>query len=84
MDGANDGLVSPTPAGDFARYGRAMLGNGIGEFLGQIKIAPDAFVVGTTEAEHGLGVIEIDYVVEPPVLQTILGAVVIKIDGQRL
>ena len=84
MDGADGRLASPASAEYFAHNGCAPLGNGGGEFFGQIKIASDAFVVGTTEAEHGLGVRQVDDVVESPVLERIVGAVVIKIDGQRL
>jgi len=64
MDGADGGLASPAFTGDFASNLVAMLGHGFGEFLGQIKIAPDAFVVRTIEAEHRLGVIYVHHVVD--------------------
>ena len=64
MDGADSGVASPAFTGDFASSLAAMLGDGVGEFLGQIKIAPDAFVIRTIEAKHGLGVIDVHHVVE--------------------
>jgi hypothetical protein len=68
----------------FARDGRATSGNGIGEWLGQIKIAPDAFVVGTIEAEHGLGVPDIDGVLDCSALRDAFGVVEGEIDRQGL
>ena len=59
MDGADGGLAAPACTGDFASSIAAMLGDGVGEFLGQIKIAPNAFVVGTIKAEYRLGVINV-------------------------
>ena len=64
MNRINPSLVLPTLTGKFTRNDGAMLGNGFGEFLGQVKIAPDAFIVGTGEAEHGLRVIEVYRVFE--------------------
>lgn len=84
MDRVDRGLVLPALAGQLAADGGAFLGDGCGELLGQIKIAPDAFIVGTPETEHGLGVLEIDGVFELTVLSNTFGTVISHVDGQRL
>ena len=60
------------------------IGNRAGQFLGQIKIAPDAFIVGTWEAEHGLGVIEVDHVVELTARREAFVVVISEVYSQRL
>ena len=84
MVGANAGLASPTSAGYFAGNGRATPGNRFGERLGQVKVAPNAFVVGTTEAEHGLGVINVDHVLEMSARKNIARRIVVEVRRQRL
>jgi len=58
MDRVDGGLVLPALAGEFAADVGALLGNRAGQLLGQIEIPPDAFIVGTSEAEYRLGVLE--------------------------
>ena len=84
MDRVDRGLVLPALAGHLAGDGRALFGNRAGQFLGQIKITPDAFFVGTSEAEHGLGVLEVDHVVELTVRGETFGVVIPEVDDQRL
>jgi len=82
MDGADGGLASPAFTGDFASNLIAMLGHGFGEFLGQIEIAPDAFVVGTIESEHGLGVMHVHNVLEVSARKNIARRMVIEVRRQ--
>ena len=84
MDGVDRGLVLPALAGHHAADGGALFGNRAGKFLGQIKITPDAFLVGTSEAEHGLGVIEVDHVVKLTVRGETFGVVIPEVYDQRL
>ena len=62
MDPVDGRLASPALAAYFAGRRGAVRGNGLGEILTQIKIATDAFIVGTIEAEHGLGISEVHHV----------------------
>lgn len=84
MDRVDRGLVLPALAGQLAADGGAFLGDRAGEFLGQIKIAPDAFIVGTSETEHRLGVLEVDDVFELTVLGNTFWVVVPHLHDQRL
>ena len=84
MDGVDRGLVLPTLTGQLTADGGAPFGNRVGKFLGQIKIAPDAFIVGTWEAEHGLGVIEVDHVVELTARRETSVVVIPEVYHQRL
>ena len=62
MNSVDGGLAEPTLAAHLACHSGLMRGHGLGERLTQVKIAADAFVVRTIEAEHGLGVIRVDRV----------------------
>ena len=84
MDGVDRGLVLPALAGQLAADGGALLGDRAGKFLGQIKISPDTFIIGTSESEHGLGVLEVDHVVELTVRGEALGIVIPEVYDQRL
>ena len=84
MDGVDRGLASPALATHFAGNSSAMFRDGVGEFLGQIKIAAYAFVVGTTESEHGLGVGEVDGVLDLAVLGDTFGIIEAEVHGQSL
>jgi hypothetical protein len=68
VDCVDGGLVLPALAREFATDVGALSGNGAGQLLAQIEVAADAFIVGTSEAEHGLGVFEVDEVFEFPTL----------------
>ena len=83
MDRVDLGLVLLALAGQFAADGGALLGDRAGKFLGQIKITPDAFLVGTSEAEHGLGVIEVDHIVDLTVRREAFGVVIPEVYDQR-
>jgi hypothetical protein len=83
-DRVDRGLVLPALTVQFAGDCGALFGNRAGKFLGQIKITPDAFFVGTSEAEHGLGVIEVDHVVKLTVRGETLGVVIPEVYDQRL
>ena len=82
MVGADSGLASPAAADHFARNGRTTLGNGVDEFPAQIEIAPDAFVVGTIESEHGLGVMHVHNVLEVSARKNIARRMVIEVRRQ--
>ena len=60
MNGLDALLVAPTLTAHFADQSGAPRGHGFGEWLAQIKIAADAFLVEAIEEEHGFGVIEVD------------------------
>ena len=64
MNSVDGGLAEPTLAAHLAADSGFTRGHGLGERLAQIKIAADAFVVKTIEAEHGLGVIGVDRVLD--------------------
>ena len=61
-----------------------MRGNGGRKFLGQVKIAADAPLVWTIEAEHGSGVGEVWHVADLAVLRDTFGVEKAEVDGQRL
>ena len=84
MNGVDRGLVLPALTGQLTADGGALFGNRACQFLGQIKIAPDAFIVGTWEAEHGLGVIEVDHVVELTARREAFVVVIPEVYCQRL
>ena len=67
---AVDRFLTPTNAG--------------GEFFTQIKIAADAFAVGTTEPEHGLGVGEINHVLDLTGSGVAFGGIILENCRQRL
>jgi hypothetical protein len=67
----------------FSRNGSATLSNRSRYFLAQVEIAADAFIVGTLEAKHGLGVVEIDLVFELAALLEGIGIVVFKYCRER-
>jgi hypothetical protein len=77
-------FVLPALAGQFTGDDSAMFGNRSGEFLGQIKIAPDAFIVGASDPEHGFGVFEVNDVLELTVLGNTFWVVVGQVHDQRL
>src|SRR5947207_10695024 len=61
--GCADGvLVEPALTAHFTRRGREMAGHGAGELIAQIEIAADALVVLAIEPEQGLGVGQVDRV----------------------
>ena len=84
MDRLDRGLALPALAAGFAGHAGAMLGDGGGEFLGQVKIATDAAFVGTIDAEHGSGIGEIGFVSDLTILGDTCGVVETEVDGQRL
>ncbi len=61
-----------------------MLSNRLGNFLGQIEITANAFTIGTLEPKHGLGVGEINHVLESVAFLSILRVVVFEFNGERL
>jgi hypothetical protein len=68
VDRVDGGLVLPALTGEFATDVGELSGNRAGQLIGQIEVAPDAFIVGTSEAEHRLGVLEVNDVFDFPVL----------------
>ena len=84
MDSVDGGLAEPTLAAHFAGDGGLTRGHGSAERLTQIKIAADAFVVKTIEAEHGLGVTGVDRVFDLPVPSDPFGAEIGQLHRQRL
>ena len=84
MDGPDGVLAAPALAARFAGCGSAMFGIGVGENLTQIEIAADAFAVEAIEAEHRLGVGEVDRVFDSVVLTNAVGADVREIHPQGL
>ena len=83
MDRVDGGLALPALAGHFGGDGGAVLRHGFGEFLGQIKIAADTAVVGTINAQDGVGILEIGREFNLAVLGGTLWAVVSEINHQR-
>ena len=55
-------FAAPTRALHLARHGGFTRGNGFGQRFAQIEVTPDAFVVQAIEAEHCLGMVQIDFV----------------------
>ena len=84
MDPVDRRLASPALTAYFAGRGGAARGNGLGEFLTQIKIATDAFVVGAIEAEDGLGVCEVHHVFDLTTLVDTFGVIIREFHRQRL
>ena len=82
MLGFDGGLALPTLAAQFTCCGGKMRGNCVGQFLAQVKIAANAFVVGTSERKHRLGVGEIDRVFDFTRLVNPSGGVVREIHLQ--
>jgi len=60
----NGGSAAPTAAAHLAGDSLASRRHGFGEHFAQIKIAPDAFMIVAVEAENGLGVLEVDGVLD--------------------
>ena len=77
-DRVDGGLALPALTGYFAGNGLAVQRDSFDEFLGQIKIATDASVVGTVDAEHRPGLQEIGRVFDLAILGDALGVVVTK------
>ena len=84
MNRVDGGLALPALAGHFGGDGGAVLRHGFGEFPSQIKIATDTSIIGTINAEHRLGIIEIGQVFDLTVLGDTCGVVVTEVHGQRL
>lgn len=82
MDRVDGGLAAPALTSMFPRYGSVSFGDGGGQILGEFKIPPDTLVVGTGEAEHGLGVGEVDLVFDLTALGDPIGIEVLKVNGQ--
>ena len=84
MNSVDGGLAEPTLAAHLACHSCLMRGHGPGEGLTQVKIAADAFVVRTIEAEHGLGVIGVDRIFDLAVRGGTFRAKVGEFHRQRL
>ena len=84
MDRVDGGFVLPALTRQFAADDGAMLSNRLGKFLGQIKVAPDAFVIGTSKTEHGLGILKVDHVLELTALGGSFCVIIPDVYDQRL
>ena len=71
-------------ADHFSLDSGSMLGNRPGNFLAQVKVASNAFVVGTLEPKHRFGIGEVDRVFEMVPLIERVCVVISKYDRERL
>ena len=62
MNRADGGFAEPALTAQFPRGRDTLRHHRIGQFRAQVKIAANAFVVGTIKAEHRPGVVKVDRV----------------------
>src|SRR5439155_18430610 len=76
------GIMVPAQAAHFASRNFAPGSDRAGEFLAQIKISGDAFVVRATETKQSFGVLEICFVLQVPVSRFAPAVEVLQVRGQ--
>jgi hypothetical protein len=84
MDLADGRFAEPALAAHLADRRGLVRDDCIGEFLAQVKIAADTFVVEAIEPEHGLGVLKVDRVFDFAALGDTFGVEVSEIHRQGL
>ncbi len=80
--GATTILNRASPASHFSCNVGPMLSDRLGNFLGQIEITTNALTIRTLEPKHGLGVGEINHVLESIAFLSIL-RVMLNVNSQR-
>jgi hypothetical protein len=82
--GAADLVDRVSPTAHVSLNGGVLLCHRLLNFLAQVEIPTNTFIVGTLEPEHGLGVLEVDHVFEGAALADCVCVVVFQRDGECL
>lgn len=81
-DCVDRGLALPALAAHFGRDRGAMLRNGSGDFIGEVKITSNTPGIGAVHTKNGFCVVEIGGVLDLAVLGDTFGIEIAKVDNQ--